>query len=109
MALPTDVPIRTDSKGTRRPDRINCRIYVNEDGLLVLDQEPLRRGAHDTHPILWRLDMSQPFIFPDNDAIVLSGDPLPPDFRRGVFGAQRKVFLCSYTRTDRPVWKYTVR
>jgi hypothetical protein len=44
MAMPTDVN-PNGFEGDTPPDRKNCRIYVNEDGLLVLDQEPLRRGA----------------------------------------------------------------
>jgi len=109
MILPTDVPYPNGFEGDTPPDRKNCRIYVDDDGLLVLDQEPLRRRANDTHPLIWRLSMSQPFIFPDDNAIVLSGDPLPPDFVSGVFGAQKKVFLCNYTRTGPAICKYTVR
>lgn len=111
MVMPTEVPYPNgfDAAMFTPPDRNNCRIYVDEDGLLALDQEPLRRGAHDTHPLIWRLDMSSPFIFPDDKAIVLSGDPLPPDFEGRVFGAQKKVFLCTYTRTGPAVWKYSVR
>ncbi len=109
MVMPTDGIDPNGFEGDTPPDRKNCRIYVNEDGLLVLDQEPLRRGAHDTHPLIWRLSATSPFIFPDDNAIVMSGDPLPPDFVSGVLGAQKKVFLCSYTRTGPAVWKYTVR
>jgi len=109
MIVPPDGTDPNGFEGDTPPDRTNCRIYVNEDGLLVLDQEPLRRGAHDTHPLIWRLSATSPFIFPDDDAIVLSGDPLPPNFVSGVLGAQKKAFLCSYTRTGPAVWKYTVR
>jgi hypothetical protein len=109
MAISTDGIDLNGFEGDTPPDRKNCRIYVNEDGLLVLDQEPLRRRAHDTHPLIWRLPMSQPFIFPDDNAIVMSGDPLPPDFEGRVFGAEKKVFLCFYTRTGPAVWKYAIR
>ena len=102
MAMPTDVIDPNGFEGDTPPDRKNCRIYVNEDGLLVLDQEPLRRGVHDTHPLIWRLSMSQPFIFPDDNAIVMSGDPLPPDFEV-VSSVHRRRFSCALTRErDRP-------
>ena len=108
MVMPTDVN-PNGFEGDTPPDRTNCRIYVNEDGLLVLDQEPLRRRINDTHPLIWRLSATSPFIFPDDHAIVMSGDPMPPDFEGRVFGVQKKVFVCTYTRTGPAVWKYAIR
>jgi hypothetical protein len=110
MIIPPDIPFPDgyDPTNSTPPDRKNPRIYVDEDGLLVLDQEPIRRRAGDTHAIIWRLDMSQPFIFADDSAIVLSGDPLPPDLILRVHGAQRKAFICAYTRTTPAIWKYSV-
>ena len=111
MALPNDIPYPNgfDAASFTPPDRKNARIYVDEDGLLVVDQEPLRRRASDTHPLIWRLPESQPYIFPDDTAMVFSGDALPPDFESGVFGAQKKVFLCRYTRTAAATWKFSIR
>jgi uncharacterized protein (DUF2249 family) len=107
MVMPTEVLYPNGFEATP-PDRKNCRIFVDEDGLLVLDQEPLRRRATDTHPIIWRLSASQPYIFRDNEAIVLSGDPLPSGLDLRVHGEAKKVFICDYTRTGPAVWKYTV-
>jgi len=101
-----------DSKLFTAPDRRNARVYVDEDALLVVDQEPLRRKAGDTHALTWRLDMASPYVFPDDSAIVLVGtiaNPLPADLSCGVYGVRRKVFLCGYTRTGPGQWKYTVR
>ena len=111
MILPTDIPDPNgfDSTLYTAPDPNNPRIYVVENHLLVVDQEPIRRKAEDTHAIIWRLDMSQPFVFLDDSAIVLSGDDLPPDLVLRVIGEQRKAFLCAYTRTRPGIWKYTVR
>ena len=112
MDLPTEIPDQDgfDSKLFTAPDPKNPRIYVVEDRFLVVDQEPIRCSANDTQTIIWRLDMSQPFVFPDNGAIVLSGDdPLPSGLVLRVVGAQRKVFLCTYTRTRPAIWKYSVR
>lgn len=111
MILPTDVPYPNgfDASLYTAPDRSNPRIYVDADGLLVVDQEPIRRRAADTHAIVWRLDMSQPFVFQDDSAIVLSGESLPPDLDLRVYGERKKVFICAYTRTRPALWKYTVR
>jgi len=111
MDLPTDIPDPNgfDSTLYTAPDPNNPRIYVLENRLLVVDQEPIRRRAEDTQAIIWRLDMSQPFVFQDDSAIVLSGDDLPPDLVLRVLGEQRKAFLCAYRRTRPGIWKYTVR
>jgi hypothetical protein len=111
MDLPTDIPDPNgfDSTLYTAPDPNNPRIYVVENHLLVVDQEPIRRRAEDTQAIIWRLDMSQPFVFQDDSAIVLSGDDLPPDLVLRVLGEQRKAFLCAYRRTRPGIWKYTVR
>jgi hypothetical protein len=111
-SIDVEFPNGFDSKLYTAPDRKNSRIYVDENGLLVLDQEPLRRRADDTHALTWRLDMSSPYVFPDDGAITLTGtllNPLPGDLSCGVFGVRRKVFVCSYTRTGPAQWKYTVR
>ena len=101
--------IRTASKGTRRPIGKTAASMSTRTACSCWIRSRFVAGVHDTHPLIWRLSMSQPFIFPDDSAIVLSGDPLPPDFVSGVFGAQKKVFLCNYARTGPAVWKYTVR
>ena len=102
-------PIWTASTRARRLIERTLRIFIDEDGLLVVDQEPIRRKATDTHALIWRLPASQPFVFPDDNAIVLSGESLPSDLTRGVIGPQRRVFACVYTRTGPAIWKYTVR
>ena len=107
-----EFPNGFDSKLYTAPDRRNARIYVDENGLLVVDQEPLRRKADDTYALTWRLDMSSPYVFPDDSAITLTGtllNPLPGDLSCGVYGVKRKVFQCSYTRPGPRQWKYTVR
>jgi len=110
MIIPSDIPFPDGYDPTQftPPDRKNPRIYVDDDGLLVVDQEPIRRKAGDTHAIIWRLDASQPFIFADDNAIVLSGDPLPPDLVLRVHGEHRRAFICAYTRTTPAIWKYSV-
>lgn len=93
------------------PNPNDVHIYV-DGGLIVIDQEPVRRKAVVAHVIQWRLDRAQPYSFPDNKAIVLIGTaqyPLPVDLDCGTVGAKRKVFVCSYTRTGPALWKYSVR
>jgi hypothetical protein len=114
FALSMDVqePNGFDSKLYTAPDRRNARVYVDDDGQLVVDQEPLRRRATDTFTLTWRLDMSSPYVFPDDSAIILVGtiaNPLPADLSCGVYGVRKKVFQCGYTRTGPGQWKYTVK
>jgi hypothetical protein len=111
-SMEVEYPNGFDSKLFTAPDRKNARVYVDEDGLLVVDQEPLRRKANDTYALTWRLDMSSPYVFPDDGAIALIGtlfNPLPADLSCGIYGVRRKVFQCTYTRTGPALWKYSVK
>ena len=98
------------------PDRQQIKIYITDEQLVVIDQEPVRRNATDSDVTLtWRLQQqgSGPdYSFPDDTAITFMGtvgSPLPPDLGCRTIGAPRKVFVCTYTRERKAQWKYTVR
>jgi len=98
------------------PDPYAVKIYITDGEQIVIDQEPVRRTPKDVDVTLaWRLQDETPprsHSFPDNTAIALQGtgaNPLPKDLACGTVGPKKRVFVCTYTRTGKAQWKYTVR
>ncbi len=98
-----------------KPDRDNPNVYVDEDGLLTVDQEPVRQkntSAAD-HLIVWRLPNTteyKKYIFASDDAVKLTGGDSPPvgGFQCRVLGPAKKVIACAYTRSMAKKWKYEI-
>ena len=98
------------------PDPNGPNVFVVNNQITV-DQEPVRPSAVGNRvTIVWRLDASNDakYSFPDDDAIklhkVTGGDDPPADIDCGAAGAQKRTFICTYTKPDTPKkWKYWVK
>jgi hypothetical protein len=97
------------------PDPHQPNVFITAEKLIVVDQEPIRptRVVQGRVGLIWALDVSTTFIFPDDDAIKLmagTGNPLPDNLDCGVAGTKKKVFACVYDKPSMPrQWKYKIR
>lgn len=104
-----------------RPDPHAVKVFITDDGQIVLDQEPVRPTVrqgplgNEFYVVTWALDnssSSNTYVFPNDSAITFvatTGSSPPPGYRCQLAGPNRKAIWCLYPKRDTPFrWKYSI-
>ncbi len=96
------------------PDPHMPRVFVQNDAVVVVDQEPIYIVQRDQNTIVWRLDPNAPYVFPRDEkqhpgiAFVPFGERprLNANCTRGTDDA--RTYSCTYARAPKGKYFYRI-
>ena len=82
------------------------KVYLVDDAYIVVDQEPILIRQGDMNAIYWTIDPGSAYWFQERDGIKFA-TPHPTALRCDRT-TDVKIYLCTYKRSDKKKYPYTI-
>jgi len=96
------------------PDPTMPRVFVQNDAVVVVDQEPIYVVQRDQNTVVWRLDPNGPYTFPRDEKqhpgieFVAQGDRPRLNANCARVETDARAYACTYARAPRGKYFYRI-